>query len=690
MKQSLPTPEILPDLVTNNWQLRWQVLEIFNRVRVAIRDHAQGSRPQRDRLDLGRRLAALLHSPEDQNLHLIVAAAHFLGGTSFLFLIFQHLGIDDRDEFYPELSKLKKELNHPDSRYNFLHYFKILLSSEQAVESTTAIAAALAVRLFQPEQVLPLLISIPYPAARTEALHLLNQAHPRFSANHYLFQNEPSLRRHPELIRFITPPLSPEQVTICLELIGDLINEKSPGHVTVALEALGRLQLPEAMKLLERIDEKGFSSNALKARLGDTSACRKLLAEASSWRSRKRCRALDGLAFCEFPEAIAILHKSALKNDARERRVALEALGRNPSPEALSTLVSLLRQCQTTEECRLLLTLLARHPRAGTDAEIADLLADWHDEAELYPQLLEALEVFGYGPRWRKIVAGISPPVTAPHHQEIALFMTRYASFPEIRRDLARLLFDIDWGFSFRLLRLLLPHLQGCHDLQLLLRLLEEREEERSLSISELLTKVSDIPQFDDALCLFLNHHPETTDRLLRLFTNRLLSGELPSPEAIMTRFNQHDPELRKLILGVDRLADTRLETRLPLLYFQDLLQQIELPGSNALAMVVHRTRRYNGFFRQTISTALEHRLESDRELQETRALPLLNRFIDFIRRRPQYDQLREKLLFRLAAIKRRARDLKVFRNVTRDRDLRVIKVIKLSSTPAPDKAAGS
>jgi len=172
MKQNLPNPEIINDLLIENWQLRWKVLETFHRVRNRIRNHAQISAEQKDILRLGRKLAACLNGPSDRNLHLIMTAAYFLGGNHFLFLIFQHLGIDDSDDLYPAISDLKKNLCNEDHNSTFFDYFLSLLSSIESVERTTAVAAAIAIRIFSPEKALHLLISIPFPEPRLAAFDL--------------------------------------------------------------------------------------------------------------------------------------------------------------------------------------------------------------------------------------------------------------------------------------------------------------------------------------------------------------------------------------------------------------------------------------------------------------------------------------------------------------------------------------
>ncbi len=92
---------------------------------------------------------------------------------------------------------------------------------------------------------------------------------------------------------------------------------------------------------------------------------------------------------------------------------------------------------------------------------------------------------------------------------------------------------------------------------------------------------------------------------------------------------------------------------------------------------MVHRTRKYNGYFRQTISSILSSIMDRDPQLLHTRSLPDLKAAIEFMRQRPHYDDLREKILHRIAEITRNATDLKIHLDATQKRSLRVISIKK-------------
>ena len=678
MKQTIPTSEIIDDLLAENWQLRWQVIEIFDQVRLKYQNHAHISKEQKEVLQLGKKLCNCLNGPNDHNLHLILTAAYFLGGNHFLFLIFKHLGIDDSDDFYPTLAKLKKSLTSEPSNVTFFDYFHSLLSSSKAVERTTAIAAAITIRLFSPAKSFLLLTTIPHAEPRLAAFELFQEAYPVHFFNDYLLAPPQELLfEQPELLRFIGPPLTAAQSTKCATLINSLLTDAIDYNST-AISAIGRLKLNQCRALIPKLKEDNPEIDTVLAQLGEESGCRKLLAAGESWRRRKRVAALPGLGFCNSFAALEILKKRYLKGDRNERNLALIALGRNLHPNALPFLISTLKLEAQLPERRLVLKILAQHPNAAPNPDTANQLARWHDDKDLYPELLEALETFGYGDEWGKIVTALWPPLRLPHQQKIALSMTRFANYPEVRKNLIALLTTIDWPFSFRLLTLLQPFMNG-KDLGTLLKLLQECEEARELTIQELLTQGDGISNFNDALCEHLNLNPMQTNEALSRFIADLVDGKLPTKSALTTRFQKQPLDLKKLILGATELSSTLPEPSLPLLHFLQLLSEIDLNGSNGLVAVINRTRKYPGFFRQLISFTISTIIEDDPELQKTQALSDLQAIIDFMRQRPYYDQLRQKILLHISQITRNAKDLRVYIDAALDRDLRVISIKKTS-----------
>ncbi len=688
MKIQPPSPEIIQDLLTDNWHLRWQVIDLMHRVNLAFRDHARSSREQAACHHLGRRLTQTLSGPGDPNLHLVFTTAWFLGGYPFVFMLFNQLGIDDRDEFYPQISQLKKEICKPSARASLGDYFSRLLSSrETAVELTTSIAASLTIRLFPPEKALNLLSAIPDSEIRFAALEEFRRICSGPELGSYLLQHLEILQENLPLLGLLRPPLSDKLRQRCLELVRTALESGDRRLEGGGLEAVRNLKLNEILPRLRKPGAKNPEYLCARAHLGETEACEALLGIGRSWRARSRCRAFAGLAACENPEAIALLRKSARRGDREERGLALSALALNPSLEALETLFELLRQTRDPETRRLLLRLVARHPRSGIDPEKADLLAGCYDEHKLDPELFRALERFGPGTKWPEIVNRFRPPLSFAE-QETALALARfYPDCPKLRPTLTKLLFDLDWSFSCRLFRRLSPHL-APRDLELILRFIRFFEEDQALSISERLKYLSEIEDFSEAMCLFLNQRPDTGRLLLKKIVQHLVQDGPPLYDLANSHFRQQPVALQKLILGLEDETEIEAghqEVRLPLLVFVKFLTEISLPGGSAESIIVNRTRKYRGFFREAVCELLESWLDDEPGLHETTALPRLNQLLDLLRQRPGYDKLREKLIEHLAAVQRKSRELKIFINIARNRDLRVIKVRHIHSSSPPE-----
>ena len=134
------------------------------------------------------------------------------------------------------------------------------------------------------------------------------------------------------------------------------------------------------------------------------------------------------------------------------------------SPEALHIIRDLLNKFHKKEDLKLLLKSIAG-PNWPAECQpecqnTANQLAQWADNIELYPTLLEALATLTYGDAWNDTLGRIQSPVLKPHYREVALFMSRFADQTKIRQRLLTLINDIDWSFSYRLLNLLSPKTQ--------------------------------------------------------------------------------------------------------------------------------------------------------------------------------------------------------------------------------------
>ncbi|HDS15156.1 MAG TPA: hypothetical protein ENN66_00720 [Proteobacteria bacterium] len=362
----------------------------------------------------------------------------------------------------------------------------------------------------------------------------------------------------------------------------------------------------------------------------------------------------------------------ALRGGPDEQQLALTALGKMRSSAALKVLLETLAESRRPEKTKAVLRALSGPPWPGESADAAKQLARRAENIELYPELLKALAALECNQDWTDLLASCKSPLQQPHYREIALFMCRQAQRPQIRKQLLSLLEDPDWNFSYRLLNLLSPHFRS-DDIPTLLNLLKDREERRALTIQERLTRGQDLEKINSALTEFLNQHPEIAHLVLTRLLFDIAAGNMPTNLELLTQVHGRPPELQALLLG--QQPDS--EPDFPLLLAAGQLSEIMVDGSDCFALVVHRTRRYSGFFREAVNSILHQLLEQERELAEFQSLPILNRIIDFIRGQPHYPDLREKVLARIIRITRNCRELKVFSEASQTRDLKIIKIRK-------------
>jgi hypothetical protein len=378
-------------------------------------------------------------------------------------------------------------------------------------------------------------------------------------------------------------------------------------------------------------------------------------------------------------EAVTQLNNRARKGDRHERQAALTALAQNNHPQALNTLIQFLQESKSTHDRRLLLTLLVQQPQIQPSPIIANLLSQWHDQKKLYPELLKALSIFGYGDKWETIIENYKSPLLKLQQQKITLCMAHFAERPRIRKILIKFLDDVDWCFSFRLLTRLAPHCTG-KEFQTLLLLLEKFEAGRTLTIQERLTKGKDITNFSAAIADFFNQNQATATTIINSFVSDLIGGSLPSIDMLYDNFMKQPDELKQLFLGSSTTIPAKSQFSWPLLHILRLLAKTEFEGCSSLATVVHRTRRYNGYFRTTISATLSEIMDRDPQFSQISSLSALQAAIEFMRQRPHYDDFREKVLQRITEITRKARELKIHSEATQTRSLRVISCNKIET----------
>ncbi len=676
MRDLVPSFSIIDDLLAENWELRWKVFKTLHQTHIILQDFARSSQEHKQAQALCREMAGRLNGPSDVNLHLVLTAAWFLGGTHFLLLALEKIGIDDPETGNSETLRVKKPLFGNYSETSFFDYFHSLLSRNKAVDA----ALATAIRIFPAEQTLKLLLSLPEEEIQTAALTQFKQQFPETFFNDLLLQDDFSkIKGKPELIDFIGPPLEPEIKSKIDDFTARLLS--SGRYPEAAVRAAGRLQLNGCKPLLLKLlDELPAAAGAL-ARLREPQGCKKLLQSGKSWRRKKRELSLPDLAWCPTSEAIALLQKRALQGNHEERQQALKALGKMRTNEALQALYSILTKLKKDKELNLVFAALAGDKWPGETRMIANSLSQWADKIELYPRILQALAALDYSDKWAEILHELKSPVLQPQHREIALFMCRHADRHEIRRKLLSLIKDIDWGFSYRLLNLISTQFKSS-DITFLLNLLDERSEKRKLTIKERLTKGQDLENVDDALAEFMKLYPEIANLITRKIITRVITAKVPAFHELNKTLRQQPQELIELMLSSSPADDGKQEADprdFPLLLSMHLLAEIEVDGSDCFALVVHRTRCYSGFFREKIITILNRLLDTKGELDSNASLILLNLIIDAIRGRPHFTALRERIIKRINHITRNSRELMVFNEASQTRELRIFRVRKIT-----------
>ena len=678
MRNLVPSFDIVDDLLAGNWDLRWKVFKTLQQTQLILQDFARSSPEHRQALALCREMAGRLNGPSDVNLHLIFTAVWFLGGSHFLLLTLEKIGVDDPETGNSEIIRIKKPLirNHSDA--SFFDYFHSLLSRNQAVDAATSTA----IRIFPPEQTLKLILSIPEPETVTSALSQFKIEFPEIFFNDLLLEdNFAMIRERPELIDFIGEPLEPD-IKAAIDNFAEKLLTKDGDPMEYVIRAAGRLQLTGCKPyLIENLDTLPAAAGAL-ARMNDQRGYQKLLQTGKSWRRKKREATLPDLAWCQTSEAIAILQKRAQQGNPEERQQALRALGKMRTNEALQTLYALLPKFKKDKDLNLIFAAFSGSRWPGKTRMIANSLSQWSEKIELYPQILHALAALDFSDKWADILQGSKSPVLEPHHREIALFMCRYANRYEIRRKLLSLIKDIDWGFSYRMLNLISNQFKSS-DINFLLALLKERSEKRELTIKERLTKGQDLKKVDDALAEFLEQHPEIVNLVLKNIIVRVITAKIPTFHNLSKILQQQPAELIELMLSSSHANTDKLEADprdFPLFLTMHLLSEIEVDGSDCFALVVHRTRCYSGFFREAIIAIINRLLDTEGELDNTTSLPFLAQIIDAIRGHIHFSTLRDRILKRINHITRNSRELLVFNEASQTRELRILKVRKIGN----------
>jgi len=680
MNKFLPSAEIINDLLAENWELRWRVFEAFYRTQLFLQDFSRSSQEYRQARELCREMANRLNGPSDINLHLVLSAAWFLGGTHFVLLILEKLGVDNPVAGDEETRKQKKPLNANHPGVGLFSYFHSLITRGKALDA----APATAIRIFPPAEAFRLITEIPEDEPRREAIRIFRQYHPESFFNRQLLSTPGHLAECPELIAFIAPPISEAEREIVTATAERLLASPDTRLVGLGLEAVGRLTLRNCRDRVTAHLPDPAAFEAL-TRMGDRKSCEKLLKEASSWRRGRRLQALGRLrAGLWNPAVREALREKVRKGNSEEKELALRSLTAAPDPDTIGFLLDEIVRCREWKVRKWLLKALASLPaRAFTDAsdsrDYADELLEFCEDIRLYPEITAAVARLPFSLHWANfLLTRINLPVQQAHYREIALCLATFADRPEIHRHLTGLLPEVDWVFSYRLLTRLAPHFNG-QTIPILIKLLQDREEGRGLTIRERLTLGQNPEKFTDALAEFFVRQPAVANDFVITLTHRITTGTLPSPEELFATFTHQSAELFELVFDQKPGRLTAANCNLPRLVAWHLLSAIEVDGNDCFALVVHRTRRYEGFFRQRIIAVINRLLDHENELQDIDSLPVLQQVIDFIRGRPEFDTLRQRLLERITRITSHCRELKVFSEASQTRDLIVFKIRKLT-----------
>ena len=201
------------------------------------------------------------------------------------------------------------------------------------------------------------------------------------------------------------------------------------------------------------------------------------------------------------------------------------------------------------------------------------------------------------------------------------------------------------------------------------------------MTIKERLTKGQDLEKIDDALAEFLEQYPEIANLITKKIITRVITAQIPPFSELSDILKQQPAELIELMLSSSHANNPEEDADprdFPLLLTMHLLSEIKVDGSDCFALVVHRTRRYSGFFRETIIAILNRMLDTTGELDDAASLPLLNQIIDAIRGQPHFTELRDRTLKRINRITRNSRELLVFNEASQTRELRIFKVRKI------------
>ena len=671
---NIPTPDIIDDLLIDNWELRWQVLDIFYQTRVKSSSYNPAVKK------IINQTLSMLQGEHDVNLGLIILAVYLLGGYEAIFKLFNQLEISNPPE--PEksaaLKSLEKKALNGERGHSFFDYFLFLFKEGLFRESTLT----LSLKLFAPDELKKLFLQIPDPKQQAQSFQQLRQQYSQTNLNDMLIaDNLQLLKKNPRLIACLQAPLEAE-VFKQVEALA-LSNFDNREYLEATLAACSQLKIQAAVPLISKlVNDKSLQKQALAAlgRLGTEVGMSTFIAASRSLFSGKKIEAAEALGNYNKPEAIECLQKLSNSHNRKLRAVALNSLAGSGHPQALSTLVNLITKAPEKEK-KTLLAAVANHDWPDIPEPLAKKIASLiAKHSSLVSEISQALEAMNHGHLLLSWFKNLPTPLISDQQKEICLLLAGYAAIPAVRDALLPHLQHPDWGFSYQLLCKLGDYFTIA-DFPTLLNLLALRESYKPLTIKERLELGKGDDEFVPAMCHYLNQHPQTSNKLLFTINNHLLTRKPPLKIKELEKVLEGHPDgLKQLITEAPfEQHHVSAEELYVLLLFSHYLDEIAVDGSSCFAIIVNQTRKYSGFFTEIIWSIILKILQSERTSTNTAILPYLDQLLATLQGRQGVEELRTMALTIKKRIFSLARDLVVYIESNRSRELQVFKVKKVN-----------
>jgi hypothetical protein len=672
----IPTPEIIDDLLIDNWELRWQVLDIFYQVRTKIKNFTKPSPYHRSLAKLCNQTINTLQSENDLNLHLIILAVYLLDGLEGIFQLLDKLDIANIPKDTALLLPIREKILSENYDHTFFDYFLSLFKEGVYWDSTVV----LSLKIFEAEELLELFCSSNSKESQTLAFKQLQQEFPLSDFNKALTANNLQLiNKKPQSLTFLQLPLEPA-VFKQVESMA-LTNLNNHEYLETTLEACAKLKLSAAIpQIAELLTDQNlhFAATAALGKLGSIIALLPLLSAGHSFFGGRKMEAAKLLGNYQDQQAIDCLKKLSASHNKKVREIALNSLVCTGQIKALTILIDHLIKAPAKEKKTILANIAHKHWPDVPEKLVEKIIPLTGDPA-LIPEIFKAIKSIGHGHLLLPQLKKLGVPLKTEHHKAFCLFLARYADIPAIKDALLPHLQHPDWGFSYQLLYGLQDHFT-IGDFPTLFALLQLRESYKPLTIKERLEMGKGEDDFIPAMCNYLNLHPQVAHQLLFSLNNHLLTGKLPIKKRELEEiFSGHAVGLKQLVVEHPfEHKEISPEGLYVLLLFCVYLDKITVDGVSCFAIIVNKTRKYSGFFSETIWSIILKILQSERTSTDTALLPYLDQLLKILRGRKEVDKLRVIALTIKKRIFTSSRDLTVFVESNRYRDLQIFKVKKL------------